>query len=506
MMAWYRRRVARPKKVPATKQRTRTPAMLPKRADATSPAIERLFAELERDPTNEGATLVLADALAELGDIRAELAHVQHAIATASKAERSEYQLREKTLIHALRGRLLGRQAANPEITTEIRLGFVRELSLVNLAPRELAEVLASVLPSSDARLLETLHIAWDGEEAIGLGDVFESLAGEVSPQSVRRLVLGRSFAEDPADRVVEQTFDDDGELVASGAEDLRKVLTLFPRMRELVIDLGAVPVRLPTLATKNLEALTWITPRLTAAELAPLGNATLPALRRFELWIGGAYGHDDGEMRDGEEPGDDLEVLESLPLEHLEPVLAMLDRCTELREVVFGHCHRHLKLLERLRAHPFLGRLETFGLAHVDIDDAGELIAFMTATPTLKKLVLDGVLADDATRLVLARRLGSRLRAGRRSSSGTSPATNDVHGTRMRRALPGASPRHQVSLPREMREPGATRGLVRSVAGACCRRLSRARPRTPLLATLDHPLRVSGSRSGTSSRGMMPS
>jgi uncharacterized protein (TIGR02996 family) len=405
-VARSRTRSPKPRRPPAN------PTPTAKRTDAASPAIEALFAELERDPTDEGATLVLADALAELGDVRAELVHVQHALATAPKSERANYQLREKALLHGLRTRLLGpKLAPQPDISLEVRLGFARELGLVNLSADELADVLATVLPSPDARLLESLQLAWDSEQVMGVGDVFRRLAGEIAMSpALRRLKLGNAFERDPDDRVEPAYgYDDDNDQREREPEDLRTVLTMFPRLRELVLDLGVVPVQLAPLATNRLEALTWITPRLAVEEIEPLARSVLPKLRRFELWIGAVYGNEDGEMRD-EDPGDDLDVLEALPPSRLTPVLAMLDRCAELRELAFGHCDHVGSLLDLLREHPCVGRLETLTLSQLAIDDAGELVDFMRATPSLQKLVLDDVHGSDRTRDLLERRLGPRL------------------------------------------------------------------------------------------------
>jgi hypothetical protein len=245
---------------------------------------------------------------------------------------------------------------------------------------------------------------------------VFRGLAGKVAASpSLRRLIVGEAFESDRSDRVTSEMFETDIEDEVDGAgdrpaEDLRSVLTMFPRLRELVIDLGTVPVRLPVLATKNLESFAWITPRMTAEQLQPLGGAILPGLRRFELWIGAVYGNADGELRDGEEPGDDLDVLDSLPLRDLEPVLAMLDRCTQLTEVVFGHVHQLETLLDRIRRHPFAARLERIGFSHVDIDDHAPLVDFMEAMPKLKKLALEHASAGERVQLALGRRLGVRL------------------------------------------------------------------------------------------------
>lgn len=400
-------------KAAPNKPRARRPSVKPppKRMDATSATIDALFAELERDPDDEGATLVLADALAELGDVRAELVQIQHAIAGASVSERASYKPREAALIHAMRARLLGsRFAAQPEISLGVRRGFARELAIVNHAASDVAEILSAALPSPEARLLESLHLAWDAEEVMGVGGVFRSLAGKISvPASLRRLSIGNAFERDTDDRIATTDYDDDDEELAPQPEDLRAVLTMFPRLRELALDLGVVPVQLAPLATKNLEVLRWVTPRLSLEEVAPLAGCVLPSLRHFELWIGGVYGSEDGEMHDGE-PGDDLDIVESLPLRRLEPVLVMLDRCTQLRELGFGHVQRVGTLLAMLRGHPLVGRLETLELSRVEIDDPGELIDFMRETPTLKKLVLNGASAGESTRGSLERRLGSRF------------------------------------------------------------------------------------------------
>jgi hypothetical protein len=85
--------------------------------------------------------------------------------------------------------------------------------------------------------------------------------------------------------------------------------------------------------------------------------------------------------MRDGEEPGDDIDVLSTLPFRDLAPVLAMLDRCTELRELVFGHTTRYGKLLEMLRRHPLTKQLHTLGLSQLDLDDGETLIGSTTRT-----------------------------------------------------------------------------------------------------------------------------
>jgi hypothetical protein len=282
----------------------------------------------------------------------------------------------------------------------------------VNQSAADVADILSTALPSPEARLLESLHLAWDAEEVMGVGQVFRDLAGEVAvPASLRRLVLGNAFERDTDDRIATRSYDDFDEEVAPQPEDLRTVLTMFPRLRELALDLGIVPVQLAPLATKNLEVLTWITPRLSLEEVTPLAGSVLPSLRRFELWIGGVYGNDDGEMHNGD-PGDDLAAVSSLPLYHLEPVLSMLDRCAQLRELGFGHVERVGTLLAMLSGRACVGRLETLELSHIEIDDAGELIDFMRENPSLKKLVLSDVSAGESTRGSLERRLGTRLLA----------------------------------------------------------------------------------------------
>jgi hypothetical protein len=407
-------RVAGSKRKRSTKVRVKAP---PTVTDASSVSIEHLFAEVERVPTDEGATLVLADALAEAGDTRGELFHVQQALSRAPKPDRITYAKREAALIHALRTRLLGRFAPLPDIGLEVRLGFARELSLVNCSVDDLARLLHGALPSTDARLLDGLQIATDSETAIGLGELFRQLAGEVAvPTSLRRLTIGNAFERDPDDRLASEYGGDDDENERE-TEDLRAVLTMFPRIRELVLDLGVVPVELAPLATNRLESLTWISPRLTAPEIEPLGRSVLPKLRRFELWIGAVYGNDDGEMRDGEEPGDDIDVLSTLPVRDLAPVFAMLDRCTELRELVFGHTTRYGKLLELLRRYRLTKRLHTLGLSQLDLDDGDSVIDFMVENPNIERLVLEDVFAGDHTRRVLARRLGTRLVASYRDN-----------------------------------------------------------------------------------------
>lgn len=384
-------------------QRTKVKPKKPVLTYATSPKIEALFAELSTTP-DDGAMLVLADALAELGDVRAELAQVQRALAKSPRDR--TLVTREAALVRNLRERLLGpKYAPSPEIAIETRYGFVRELVLTNQSERDATAILLHALPSPEARLLESLQLAWDEEMPMGLGEVFGELAGKVAmPPSLRRLKVGNAFERDTGDRLVEQQYDDDGELDDGPPENLKSVLTCFPRLTELVLDLGVVGATLAPLATKNLEVLGLITPRLQERQLAPLARSVLPSLRRFELWIGGtSEPNEDGEL------GDDL--TEPFSMRHVEPVFAMLDRCTKLEELALGHVPRLGKLLAVLDGHPLLARLHTLELSHLELEDAGEIIDLVHSLPKLQ-IRLDGVSAGPQTRNVLARRLGSRLRA----------------------------------------------------------------------------------------------
>jgi uncharacterized protein (TIGR02996 family) len=376
--------------------------------DATSDKIDALFARLVEHPDDDGAALVLGDALAEVGDMRGELVHVQHALASASKTDRPALKTREAALLHGLRARLVGpRFASLPTISFGVRSGFLRTIDIADQGPDDAAKILASLLESQDARLLESIRISWEAETVMGLGEVLRRLiADEVKPPaSLRRLVIGSAFENDRGDRPAGNVDPDEIE-----REDLRQVLTMFPRLRELELDLGIVEPQLAPLATKHLERLTWITPRMTSDQLKPLGRSVLPSLARFELWIGAEY--------EAEEFGDydeeaDLTPSNSLSLRELGPVLAMLDRSPALRELSLGAYTGELgTLLEFLGRYAFVKHLDVLELSHFELDDPEGIVDFMTAEPALKRVVLREVHASERVQSNLERRLGPRLEA----------------------------------------------------------------------------------------------
>jgi hypothetical protein len=378
-------------------------------------AIAELFAAAAHEPEDPGTALVLADALLELGDVRGELPQVQRALSARPKGERAELLGREQALLRATRDRLVGaRLGTLPGVAVEARFGFVRRLVLENLTREQLTAALESALGSPDGRLLAEIEIGSDDDEVMGIGDVFAGLAGEVQPPSaLRRLRIGNAFERDSGDRqgtIGEDDVDEDGMPYSEVEyEDLREVLTVVPQLRELEIDLGAIQARLPVLASNKLERLTWISPRITRDALAPLAGAVLPALTRFEIWLGGAY-----EMIIDEDDDGDGEVrcTESLGISDLRPTLAMLDRCTALRELVVAHYEEVWLLARELRRHPLLPRLQRLGFPRADLgeSDADEIVELMTFAPNITRLDIDESTCESRIHASLRRRLGTRL------------------------------------------------------------------------------------------------
>src|SRR5262245_39247938 len=100
-----------------SKKATETPA----RAPASS--IDALFATVAANPDDGAAYLVLADALEQHGDPRAELMQIQQRLAAENLApkERKRLVAREQEIIAERREKILGKLAKDASITLEYR-------------------------------------------------------------------------------------------------------------------------------------------------------------------------------------------------------------------------------------------------------------------------------------------------------------------------------------------------------------------------------------------------
>ena len=393
--------------------------------------IDDLFAAVEHDPDDHTAALVLADALAERDDVRAELITVHHALSTAKKGERAGLLARELELIQATRKRLVGATAASrPSVGLGFRFGLVDRLTLGNLAFAQLRTALINAFRCPDARLLRTLELVSDDEEPIAVHELLGELTKQriKPPPALRRLRLGNAFERDPGDREqIEEHHDDDDDDDDDGddddgqdpsqTEDLRNVLKTLPQLADLEINLGVLRVRLAPLVSPTLERFAWIAPRILASDLEPLAGCILPALQRFELWTGATYERpgpaDDDDVGDDDDDDSQLIRTRAVTARHLDPILSMLDRQPALRELAFPHFGSSVSsLVAAIARHALARRIVTLDVSHgaLDEQDADRLVDLFKAAPNLERLRIDECTASDPVRLTLSRRLGRKL------------------------------------------------------------------------------------------------
>jgi hypothetical protein len=374
--------------------------------------------------------VVLADALAEVGDARGELMQLQLALDAAPPVDYDpihrtralvrpvrdpcdagtlerhvarELRLRALELREARGRALLGQLAEHRDIELEFRYGLLdrvrlvldAELPLVTELPdaSSIAHVLAQILASPEARMLRTIEIdprsCAEGRPIRQLVDWLGS-RGIAMPTSLRTLVLGTT-----AHGQDYQYVDFEGEPYE---DDLSTVLTAFPDLQELWVNLATTKQTWVPLVSEHLRHVTYLSPYVTADQLRVFAQSSLPSLASFVLWTGASYyiNHRDDIDRE-------TEPYACVTHADLEPVFAMLDRCPELRLLGIGNYAGDVTaLVAALAAHPCAARIETLDLSYADQLEGARLAPELARFTSLRELVIDQVKVTMATRRAL--------------------------------------------------------------------------------------------------------
>ena len=377
--------------------------------------VEALLARLEDEPDDVGAYLVLADALMVAGDPRAEL--IQLSLGLELPAQRgADFDLwiaaaRRRALIAKERNAILGR-LANKNVSLDYRLGFLDAITA--RGPAAGASV-AAVLRAPEARLLRSITTRFEGRD----GDaqtMLELAAALPVPRALRRLSLevDRAHAPDnPADEhslphiamyrshVTHPRRGRRAPEARPSLDDVSTVLTVFPNLTELVVDLGLASLAWAPLRSPHLRRFTWVTPYADPREVVPIAASELPALEAFTMWVGARH------VARGAQ--DDAPPLDrALGAIELAPVIAMLERCPALREL--GLCnvgHAFGEIAAVLAASPMLAHVEVLDLTLCDLfEHRSDVLAIVRAAPRLARIRVSGAALPDAVVAELAARV----------------------------------------------------------------------------------------------------
>src|SRR5205814_2364939 len=114
-----------------------------------------------KTPADLPSYQVLADALEQAGDPRAELVQVSHRLATVKQAkERDKLARRQAELIGERREAILGPLAKSEEIELGFDIGLLEAVTVkAPLAPADMAKAIIRVFGSPDAELLRRVIV-----------------------------------------------------------------------------------------------------------------------------------------------------------------------------------------------------------------------------------------------------------------------------------------------------------------------------------------------------------
>lgn len=231
--------------------------------------------------------------------------------------------------------------------TLERRHGFVLAARIAR-APagwgsRVPERLLAALLRCPASRLLGRLALGRLGEQVVALLGEHDSIMLE----HLRELVLG-DFA-----------YPAEGELSWERIGALERVLAACPELRTLHVRGAGLELASPC-EHAALRALTLETPWIDRCPLEVLLSCSLPALRRFELWV--------GQPRDAVRPAD----FEPPSLASLAPLLDAPARWPALRELGLVNSALADALPRRLADSPLLAQLERLDLSRGTMHEPG--------------------------------------------------------------------------------------------------------------------------------------
>jgi uncharacterized protein (TIGR02996 family) len=408
-------------------------------------AIENLFAAVAKNPDDLPSYQVLADALEQAGDPRAELVQVSHRLATAKPGkDRDKLAKRHAELIGERRAAILGPLAKQASIELAFEIGLLEAVTVKTpLPPADMAKALVAVYKSVDAQRLRRVIIAPgdpgrvsaadremmggdddDGEsdgdddddddddnddetEATAADDASETVVANACkdlfaalakakakpPASLRHVSIGTAFQRDRGFRI----FSDPWSL---HEDDVGGVLDAFPGITELRLDLGMLALKLAPLVSETLTRFEWMSPSASGELAKILAKSKLPALEAFSIGGGGQYlANEEYEViGEGLEATSDQE--ECLSSDDLEPIFKMLDKCEKLVEFGLPNFAGDMPtLFPALAKHAFVKQLRVLDLSWCDIDtDAAKALAKVLKKATsLKELRLEGTVIDAA-------------------------------------------------------------------------------------------------------------
>lgn len=407
--------------------------------------LESLYAEIENNPDDPAAYLVLGDALLESGDARGELIGVQHALLTSEGNEATKLRKRERELLGTQREALLGKElAAAKGVALDWRLGFVTHATVpVGLPLGGLQRVIKTLLSSPASRLLRGLTLTFPARDRIDhpVRDLLGQLARSNlrPPPGLRTLTLGTAEADRPGYWVYS-----DYEACAL-LDDLSGLFGRFDRLEQLRVDAGVASLRWGAIESQTLRDFEWVTPHLSSADLQALVQGRWPRLRRIVVWTGGQttvntedelhVRGDDGFEDDFDENAeegavqgggdDDWLEWESLEGDALAPLFDSLDKLDELE--VFGvanYVGSWGELAQSLRGHSLWSRIHTLDMSRARIlaGDTDPLLAALREAPALRTVVIDQARIDPGA-LDALRRLQLTLEGASRGLAGDLPA-----------------------------------------------------------------------------------
>lgn len=359
--------------------------------------VAALYALIAEDPSPANY-LVLADALAERGDVRGELIHLHHALSETDEADpkHAELAARAEQLIRE-HAEVLGVPAASEHVQVQWRLGFPERVLVSGAAgTKDRTSAVQRLFAADSARFLRRLVLQHPPEDhtQYTYRDLLAALveAGTVAPDTLHELQLGTGMDENSGYWVY--GYFEECRL----GDDLSQLWQVFPNLRRLRIDPGASFLTMGEIHAEQLRELQWIVPYFPLSQLEPLVKAKWPRLERFELWTGAEYlvntedelyGYDDGYVMDEEDDYDLADASDETIRDaaQLAPLFSSLDGLDSLREL--GLCNYHgawAELAEELSAHALWKRLRRLDISYGRLR-AGDVEALVAACRTIDKL-----------------------------------------------------------------------------------------------------------------------
>jgi uncharacterized protein (TIGR02996 family) len=340
-------------------------------------SVDSLLEQLRDDRQRVEGYLVLADALSERGDPRAELVRVQCAL--ERDPDDADARARQATLLEQP-GAFAG-FSPSKQVELSWRRGFVDSIVVrAQATEAERKSVLEAVTGHPGCALLHQLTLAFHPRHR----SLHAPLAALTGTSPLRSLRLGRGFAQEPYRRVY-----DDFERVDAD-DDVSPAWRVFPALRELVIDPGYGEVVLGAPALPQLRSFEWVSPCLD--DVAQITALQAPNLERLVVWTGQRKWVN--WTYEADEPGfDDAPGRGLVTAAHLEPLLAYADGLPAL--TTFGLVNfagSWGELAQHISSHPVSQRLEVLDLSRGRLrePEVDALLAALRGMPRLKRLVVD--------------------------------------------------------------------------------------------------------------------